>query len=262
MAPDPDAPPAPPIELVKSTAASCAEPRKRRPMRKGARASMAAKKTGDSEELDPDTSHAQPRRKRQSRVAKEKPGARKRIAKEKLAVVSVDDDVCAEEMDSEEMARVVEEEEATAELEAEEEAKEKAAKGKGGNLVKRVAARKPVARLSMERRVKSSADHFVGEPVADDEARQRWPDRYKAKDEELKARCRYRAANVDGLIYQLGDDVYVRVHWKRYDSSDDTWEPIGGLRNCPERIKEFIGGYKHNIFPLPISILSGSFEFL
>ncbi|KAJ4753825.1 DNA (cytosine-5-)-methyltransferase family protein [Rhynchospora pubera] len=42
------------------------------------------------------------------------------------------------------------------------------------------------------------------------------------------------------------------VHWKGYTSEDDTWEPIDGLCDAKERIKEFVvNGYKRNILPLP-----------
>jgi hypothetical protein len=30
-------------------------------------------------------------------------------------------------------------------------------------------------------------------------------------DEEVKARCHYRSAKVDNIVYTLGDDVYVKV---------------------------------------------------
>ncbi|KAH9753141.1 DNA (cytosine-5)-methyltransferase CMT2 [Citrus sinensis] len=43
-----------------------------------------------------------------------------------------------------------------------------------------------------------------------------------------------------------------KVHWKGYSTSEDSWEPIEGLRNCPERIKEFVrNGFKSKILPLP-----------
>ncbi|KAF8396032.1 hypothetical protein HHK36_017644 [Tetracentron sinense] len=57
--------------------------------------------------------------------------------------------------------------------------------------------------------------------------------------------------------------LYFKVRWKGYGPSEDTWEPIDGLRyfayyryqsisNCEERIKEFVtNGYNSNLLPLP-----------
>ncbi|KAH7514814.1 hypothetical protein FEM48_Zijuj11G0130500 [Ziziphus jujuba var. spinosa] len=43
-----------------------------------------------------------------------------------------------------------------------------------------------------------------------------------------------------------------KVHWKGYSSSEDTWEPVEGLRNCQERLREFVrNGMKLKILPLP-----------
>jgi GTPase Era involved in 16S rRNA processing len=36
------------------------------------------------------------------------------------------------------------------------------------------------------------------------------------EDEELKARCHYRSAKVDNVVYCLGDDVYVKVLVHRF----------------------------------------------
>ncbi|XVF52094.1 hypothetical protein PTKIN_Ptkin04bG0237300 [Pterospermum kingtungense] len=42
-----------------------------------------------------------------------------------------------------------------------------------------------------------------------------------------------------------------KVRWKGYDASEDTWEPIEGLRNCQECIQEFVRkGFKSKILPL------------
>jgi hypothetical protein len=108
----------------------------------------------------------------QSTAAKEKPRKRKRAAKEK-----VEERAEAQEPDSEEMVEE-ELEEAAAALEAEE---EEEAKAGGGWSAEKVGARKRVALPSTERRADASEDHFVGEPVPDHEARQRWPERYKTK---------------------------------------------------------------------------------
>ncbi|EOX97070.1 Chromomethylase 1, putative [Theobroma cacao] len=46
--------------------------------------------------------------------------------------------------------------------------------------------------------------------------------------------------------------LYFKVRWKGYDASYDTWEPMKGLSNCPEKVKDFVRkGYKSNIVPLP-----------
>ncbi|KAM0830434.1 hypothetical protein ACQ4PT_066219 [Festuca glaucescens] len=83
--------------------------------------------------------------------------------------------------------------------------------------------KKRVARPSTKRRADASEDHFVGEPIPDDEARQRWPERYTPKncdsqakkrsdaEEKIAALRHYRAACVDGAKLDLGDDVYVKA---------------------------------------------------
>ncbi|EMS48088.1 DNA (cytosine-5)-methyltransferase 1 [Triticum urartu] len=66
---------------------------------------------------------------------------------------------------------------------------------------------------------------FVGDPIPADEARAKFPHRYHRQrrdfcirvrlgrngeeEEEVKARCHYRAAKVEGIVYNLRDDVYV-----------------------------------------------------
>ncbi|KAM0930202.1 hypothetical protein ACQ4PT_000981 [Festuca glaucescens] len=48
------------------------------------------------------------------------------------------------------------------------------------------------------------------------------------------------------------DGLWFKVQWKTYDSSYDTWEPLNGLRDSPECIKEFVEtGYRESILPLP-----------
>ncbi|OAY80744.1 DNA (cytosine-5)-methyltransferase CMT2 [Ananas comosus] len=42
------------------------------------------------------------------------------------------------------------------------------------------------------------------------------------------------------------------VRWKGYSYNEDTWEPIEGLSNCEEAIRDFvIEGFKSKILPLP-----------
>ncbi|KAL2348670.1 hypothetical protein Fmac_002670 [Flemingia macrophylla] len=46
--------------------------------------------------------------------------------------------------------------------------------------------------------------------------------------------------------------LYFEVRWLGYDSSYDTWEPIEGLSDCKEILKEFVTkGYKKKLLPLP-----------
>ncbi|KAK1660292.1 hypothetical protein QYE76_048451 [Lolium multiflorum] len=48
------------------------------------------------------------------------------------------------------------------------------------------------------------------------------------------------------------DGLCFKVRWKTYDSSHDSWEPLDGLRDSPECIKEFVeSGYRESILPLP-----------
>ncbi|RZC30222.1 DNA (cytosine-5)-methyltransferase CMT3 isoform B [Glycine soja] len=46
--------------------------------------------------------------------------------------------------------------------------------------------------------------------------------------------------------------LYFKVRWLGYDSSYDTWEPIDGLSDCKEVMKDFVTkGYKKRLLPLP-----------
>uniref|UniRef100_A0A0E0KAT0 Protein kinase domain-containing protein n=1 Tax=Oryza punctata TaxID=4537 RepID=A0A0E0KAT0_ORYPU len=185
--------------------------------------------------LDSGLSPAESRGKRQRGVEKVKRRTRNKTAKERPketteksaaqapekmkvndAGGALAEDLCADEPDAEQMAMEEEEEEEAADVL---EAQERMGKCVGeGSAV----TRKGVARPSTARRVEDSDDHFVGDPVPDDEARERCPVRYSSKgsvsplkqsdeEEDMKARCHYRAANVDDGIYHLDDDVYVKA---------------------------------------------------
>ncbi|XP_065850750.1 putative DNA (cytosine-5)-methyltransferase CMT1 [Euphorbia lathyris] len=46
--------------------------------------------------------------------------------------------------------------------------------------------------------------------------------------------------------------LYFKVRWMGYGPSEDTWEPIKGLSDCKEKLKDFVTkGFKSNILPLP-----------
>ncbi|KAG9142675.1 hypothetical protein Leryth_005435 [Lithospermum erythrorhizon] len=76
-------------------------------------------------------------------------------------------------------------------------------------------------------------------------------------DDEEEPPEEYEVHNLIGICF--GDpnndkkrDLYFKVRWKGYGPDDDTWEPIEGLSNCQERIREFvIEGYRSKILPLP-----------
>ncbi|XP_071680552.1 DNA (cytosine-5)-methyltransferase CMT1-like [Lolium perenne] len=161
-------------------------------------------------------------RNRKSGPAKGEPKRRRRLAEAPAMMEegdAIDDDVCASEPDAEEM-QMAEEEEETAELEA-------AERAKAGTLRtirrKRRVATRPRSMQKKEEGASESEDHFVGaDPIPDDEARRRWPERYKPKgaqsevsnapeeEKEKRARCHYRSAIVEGVNFDLGDDVYIR----------------------------------------------------
>ncbi|XP_062073414.1 DNA (cytosine-5)-methyltransferase CMT2 [Humulus lupulus] len=46
-----------------------------------------------------------------------------------------------------------------------------------------------------------------------------------------------------------------KVHWKGYNTSEDTWEPVEDLSNCQESIEGFVkDGMKKKILPLPAGV--------
>nr|AVP26960.1 chromomethylase [Salvia miltiorrhiza] len=55
---------------------------------------------------------------------------------------------------------------------------------------------------------------FLGEPVAGEEARKRWPHRYQKDNQSteiVQAKCHFLQAKVDGLVYCLEDDAHVKA---------------------------------------------------
>ncbi|XP_022929610.1 DNA (cytosine-5)-methyltransferase CMT3-like [Cucurbita moschata] len=46
--------------------------------------------------------------------------------------------------------------------------------------------------------------------------------------------------------------LFLKVRWKGYGPDEDTWEPIEGLSNCKEKLKDFVtSGYNSKSLPLP-----------
>ncbi|KAL6321188.1 hypothetical protein AAG906_015532 [Vitis piasezkii] len=79
---------------------------------------------------------------------------------------------------------------------------------------------------------------LVGEVIPDEEARQRWPERYEPKkkntqasgskspkdkddsEEIVKARCHYRQAEIDGrVIVNLNDDAHVKIRYLNFKNN-------------------------------------------
>ncbi|XP_031090547.1 DNA (cytosine-5)-methyltransferase CMT3-like [Ipomoea triloba] len=97
----------------------------------------------------------------------------------------------------------------------------------GGNLMLSKAS--PPERKRVTTNVPNDEDsEFVGGPILEEEAKQRWPHRYQKGTEKsngvtrsitsqyesagvLQAKKHYTAAKVDGLVYKLGDDAYVKA---------------------------------------------------
>ncbi|KAL1205566.1 putative DNA (cytosine-5)-methyltransferase CMT1 [Cardamine amara subsp. amara] len=49
--------------------------------------------------------------------------------------------------------------------------------------------------------------------------------------------------------------LHFKVRWQGYGEDEDTWEPIDGLGNCEDKLKEFVTkGFKSNLLPLPGSV--------
>ncbi|XP_076930396.1 DNA (cytosine-5)-methyltransferase CMT3-like [Bidens hawaiensis] len=46
--------------------------------------------------------------------------------------------------------------------------------------------------------------------------------------------------------------LYLKIRWKNYGPEEDTWEPIDGLGDCQEKIKQFVvDGFQSKLLPLP-----------
>ncbi|XP_050375342.1 DNA (cytosine-5)-methyltransferase CMT3-like [Argentina anserina] len=46
--------------------------------------------------------------------------------------------------------------------------------------------------------------------------------------------------------------LYLKVHWKGYDSDEDTWEPLDSLRDCKNCVEEFVSrSFNSKLLPLP-----------
>ncbi|KAK9064424.1 hypothetical protein SSX86_015806 [Deinandra increscens subsp. villosa] len=46
--------------------------------------------------------------------------------------------------------------------------------------------------------------------------------------------------------------LYLKIRWKNYGPEEDTWEPIDGLGDCQDKIKQFVvEGFNSKILPLP-----------
>ncbi|CAM0911395.1 unnamed protein product [Alopecurus aequalis] len=143
-------------------------------------------------------------KKKPLKAAKQQKAIKAPRKKEEAVEKPPEDDVCAEEPDEEELALG--------------EADELAASA--GQEVMQGATRKRVAQPTRPRNVAAGdkEPEFLGEPFSADDARSKWPKRYQSgtpsrpdEDDDVKARCHYRSAKVDGMVYALDDDVYVKA---------------------------------------------------
>ena len=46
--------------------------------------------------------------------------------------------------------------------------------------------------------------------------------------------------------YGRGSRLEYLVHWKGYESHDDTWEPLRNLENCQELVTEYDNKFRHD----------------
>ncbi|KAL2540844.1 DNA (cytosine-5)-methyltransferase CMT3 [Abeliophyllum distichum] len=70
---------------------------------------------------------------------------------------------------------------------------------------------KQKGRIEVEEDEEEGVCRFLGEPVADEEARQRWPHRYKASLEVIRAKRHFTQAEVDGQLFNMEDEAYVKA---------------------------------------------------
>ncbi|GAV58623.1 DNA_methylase domain-containing protein/Chromo domain-containing protein/BAH domain-containing protein [Cephalotus follicularis] len=76
-------------------------------------------------------------------------------------------------------------------------------------------------------------------------------------DEDDDASNEYEVADITDICF--GDPsetgkrgLKLKVHWKGYETSEDSWEPVEELSNCQERIRDFVrNGFRSKILPLP-----------
>lgn len=70
--------------------------------------------------------------------------------------------------------------------------------------------------------------------------------------ELVKAKKSKGKGSKKGATIPKGTELYFKVHWKGFDSSEDTWEPRRNLSNCEQKIRKFVTtGYHSNLLPLP-----------
>uniref|UniRef100_A0A0E0INX5 DNA (cytosine-5-)-methyltransferase n=1 Tax=Oryza nivara TaxID=4536 RepID=A0A0E0INX5_ORYNI len=205
--------------MAPSSPSSAAAPTRTSTRKRAASASASAKATDEpsTKRTRRPKAETKPRKKKDEVKEEEKP--------------PMEDDACGEEPDAEEMALG---EEAEAE-EAEAEQKQLDAPSPG-------VARKRVAQPSRVRHG-SDGDHdpeFVGDPFPAKEARDKWPQRYQRnaatrrpdEEEDIKARCHYSSAKVDGTLYCLHDDVYVKAEEDKADYIGRITEFFEGTDHC------------------------------
>ncbi|CAK7356028.1 unnamed protein product [Dovyalis caffra] len=82
------------------------------------------------------------------------------------------------------------------------------------------------------------------------------PNENSSSDDDI-APGEYEVARLVDICYGKTDKrgkrgLKFKVHWKGHSTSEDTWEPIEGLSNCEEAIRDFVReGITSKILPLP-----------
>ncbi|KAG6417187.1 hypothetical protein SASPL_119338 [Salvia splendens] len=77
---------------------------------------------------------------------------------------------------------------------------------------------------------------FLGQPVADEEARKRWPHRYQKTQptEIVQAKCHFLQAEVDGQVYYLDDEAHVKAEEGKQDyicKIVELFQAVDGIQN-------------------------------